>query len=247
MLFLETIRNPAEAEGKHLHAASFEEYEYAHVNVRVQPLPRGSGVKIDPIETEEFPARFFQNVEQGILQVIATGIMARCEMTDVKVEVTGGSYHDKDSTPEAFEKAAIIATRKAMMAAEPYLLEVVSALAVEVPEEFVGAIIGEINNKRGRIEKLELHAVRAGFGIITASVPHMELADLVEDLALSTQRRATCTHAPAGYDVLPVGVARTLIHRCPHCRERVIPNYPERICPNCGRRADSSDDPMVAE
>jgi elongation factor G len=246
MLLLETIRNQAEGEGKRLRAASPDLYEYAHVKVRVEPLPRGAGVKIEPIQIQDFPVKFFPSVEQGILRVIATGVFARCEMTDVKVEVTGGSYHEIDSTADAFEQAAIIATRKAMLAAEPYLLEPVSTLTVKTPEEFMGAVLGSINQKRGRIEKVE-HSSPERALVITASVPHTELSTLMADMDYVSMRRVTCTNIHAGYEALPSTVAGMLIQTCPHCRERVIPTHPERTCPNCGRRIDSSEGPMVAE
>lgn len=244
--FYETIRKPAEAEGKHVHTRG-PEHEYAHVRLRVEPLANGTGVKIEAIKTQEFPDRFFPDVEQGILRVIATGVLARCEMTDLKVEVTGGSYHAEDSTPEAFEKAAEIATCNVLLAAEPYLLEPVCTINIEAPDEFLGSLLGLLNSKRGRIENLEAAKSREGFQVITALLPQMELIDLMSSVPALTQRRATCTHAFALYDQLPKGIAKALIHRCTRCKQCVIPVQPRRTCPNCGSQFGSDDGPMVSE
>jgi len=244
--FYETIRKSADAEARHVRRTGpASEHQYAHVKIRVEPLARGTGIQIEPIKTEGFPEKFFPGAEQGILSVIATGVLARFEMTDLKVTVTGGSYHDQNSSLSAFEKAAEAATRNALQAGEPYLLEAICTIDIEAPEEFLGSIMGLLNKKRGRIEKLEVSKSASTSQVITACVPQMELAALTDEIASLTQRRATYTSAFIYYDHLPRTVADAMLRRCPQCGQRFIATGSRSSCPKCDSRRDSEDGPMV--
>src|SRR6476646_6098731 len=151
MILRETIRKTAEDEGKWVRVDK-EPTEYAHVDVRIEPLPRGSGIKLDPAPPKGcLPDQFIPGVEEGLLAALASGAIARCEVTDLLAMVTNGSYHEQDSSLQAVEKAAENALRKAIQAADPFVLEPLLHATINVPEEFAGATIGLINRCEGEI------------------------------------------------------------------------------------------------
>jgi elongation factor G len=239
MILRETIRKTAEAEGKWVRIHT-EPTEYAHVDVRVEPLPRGLGIKLDPTPPKgHFPDRFIPGVEQGLLAALASGAMARCEVTDLLAVVTNGSYHEQDSSLHAFEKAAEEALRKAIQAAEPFVLEPLLHVTINVPEEFVGIIVGLINRCEGAI--LDIAADAGGKRhVITARVPEREFHDLERDLSLSTQKRTLISFTSGGYQELRPALAR-LLRYCAGCERKVLPKTDNSTCPDCGASLGSDD------
>lgn len=240
MILRETIRKTAEGEGKWVRIQT-EPAEYAHVDVRVEPLPRGSGIKLDPAPPKgHFPDQFIPSVEQGLLAALASGVIARCEVTDLLAVVINGSYHEQDSSLRAFEKAAEEALRKAIQAAEPFVLEPFLHVTINVPEEFAGMTIGLINRREGEI--LEM-AVDAGgkLHVITARVPERESHDLERDLSSNLQKRALVSFTPGGYQELRPALAR-LLRYCAACERKVLPKTDSSACPDCGASLGSDDD-----
>jgi elongation factor G len=239
MLLRETIRKTAEGEGEWVRIHT-EPTEYAHVDVRVEPLPRGSGIKLDPAPPKgHFPDRFIPGVEQGLLAALASGAIARCEVTDLLAVVTNGSYHEQDSSLHAFEKAAEEALRKAIQAAEPFVLEPLLHVTIKVPEEFVGVTVGLINRCEGAI--LDIAADVGGKRhVITAQVPEREFHDLERDLSPSTQKSALVSFTPAGYQELRPALAR-LLRYCSACERKVLPKTDSSTCPDCGASLGSDD------
>jgi elongation factor G len=238
VLLRETIRKSAEAEGRWVRVQSPN--QYAHVEVRVTPLPRGSGIKLDPTPPQgHFPDQFIPGVEQGFLAALAAGVVARCEVTDLRAEVTKGSYHEQDSDLQAFEKAAEDAMRKAIQAAEPFLLEPVLRVLVTLPEEFAGAVLGGFNRNEGAIVGLEPGA--AGSLTVTALIPEREFPSFERALALDIQKRAAVSSSPGGYQELRPALARRLRY-CSGCERKVFPGSDSSACPDCGASLDSRDD-----
>ena len=239
MLLRETIRKPAEGEGKWIRVRG-EPPEYAHVDVRVEPLPRGSGIRVELIPHEDFfPSRFFQSVEQGFMGALASGVLARCEVTDLRAVVTNGSYHEQDSSLHAFEKAAEEALRKAIQAAEPFVLEPLLNVTINVPEEFVGVTVGLINSSEGAILKIAADAAGKRH-VITAQVPEREFHDLERELSAGTQKSALVSSTPGGYQELRPALAR-LLRYCAACERKVLPKTDSSACPDCGASLGSDD------
>jgi len=236
MLLRETIRKPAEGEGKWIRVRG----EYAHVQVRIEPLPRGSGIQVEPIPHEDFfPARFFESVEQGLLGALASGVVARCEVTDLRALVFNGSYHEQDSSCQAFEKAAEEALRKAIHAADPFVLEPVLRVLVTVPEEFMGSAIGLINSSEGAILGIEAGDTE-GRQTIVSHVPERQFNDLDRELSLSTQKRALVSFTSDGYQELRPALA-SLLRYCAGCERKVLPKIDSSACPDCGASLGSDD------
>jgi elongation factor G len=239
MILRETIRKTAEGEGKWVRVQT-EPAEYAHVDVRVEPLPRGSGIKLHPAPPKgHFPDQFIPSVEQGLLAALASGAMARCEVTDLLAVVTNGSYHELDSSLHAFEKAAEEALRKAIQAAESFVLEPLLHVTITVPEEFLGMTIGLINGCEGEI--LELVADAGGKRhVITARVPEREFHDLERDLSSGTEKRTIVSFTSGGYQELRPALAR-LLRYCAACERKVLPKTDSSACPDCGASLGSDD------
>ena len=170
--YRETIRKPAEAEGKYIRQTGGRG-QYGHVKVRLEPQEPGKGYEfVNEIVGGVVPREYIKPVDQGIKEAMEGGVLAGYEMVDVKATLYDGSYHEVDSNEMAFKFAGSIAFKEAARKAHPVLLEPVMAVEVTVPEEFMGVIIGDINSRRGRIEGME-HA--AGSQVIKAMVPLMEL------------------------------------------------------------------------
>ena len=239
MILRETIRKTAEGVGKWVRVQT-EPAEYAHVDVRVEPLPRGSGIKIDPAPPKgHFPDQFIPGVEQGLLAALASGAIARCEVTDLLAVVTNGSYHEQDSSLKAFEKAAEEALRKAIQAAEPFVLEPLLHVTINVPEEFVGVTAGLINRCEGAILEIAADAGKKR-QVITAQIPEREFHALEHDLSLSTQKRTVISFTPGGYQELRPALAR-LLRYCDACERKVLPKTDSSTCPDCGASLGSDD------
>ena len=238
LLLRETIRKSAQAESKWIRAKG-ESPEYAHVQVRVTPLPRGSGIKLETAPPRgHFPEQFIPSVEQGFLAALAAGVVARYEVTDLRAEVTTGSYHEQDSNSRAFEKAAEDALRKAIQAAEPFLLEPVLRVLVTVPEEFMGVVIGSINANEGLVTGLV--AGPAGSQTITALIPERVFPGFEGALTPDTQRRASVSSSPGGYQELRLALAQRLRY-CSGCERKVLPRSEGSACPDCGASLGSDD------
>jgi elongation factor G len=208
--FRETIRKPAEAEGKYIRQTGGSG-NYGHVKIRLEPNEPGKGFEfIDAIRGGVVPKEFIKPTEQGIREALHNGVLAGYEMVDFKVTLYDGSYHEVDSNEMAFKIAGSMAFKEAARKASPVLLEPVMAVEVTVPEEHMGTIIGDINSRRGRIEGME-HA--AGSQVIKAMVPLKEMFGYVNDIRSSTQGRASYSMQFARYEEAPRMISEEIIAR----------------------------------
>jgi elongation factor G len=208
--FRETIRKPAEAEGKYIRQTGGSG-NYGHVKIRLEPNEPGKGFEfIDAIRGGAVPKEFIKPTEQGIREALHNGVLAGYEMVDFKVTLYDGSYHEVDSNEMAFKIAGSMAFKEAARKASPVLLEPVMAVEVTVPEEHMGTIIGDINSRRGRIEGME-HA--AGSQVIKAMVPLKEMFGYVNDIRSSTQGRASYSMQFARYEEAPRMISEEIIAR----------------------------------
>jgi elongation factor G len=172
VIYLETVRKSAEAEGKYIRQTGGPG-NYGHVKIRVEPNEAGKGFEfINDIKFGVVPREYIKPTEQGILEALQGGVLAGYEIVDVKVTLFDGSYHEVDSNEMAFRIAGSMAFNEAARKATPVLLEPVMSVEIVVPEEYMGTVIGDLNSRRGRIEGME-H--RAGSQVIKALVPLAEM------------------------------------------------------------------------
>jgi elongation factor G len=208
--FRETIRKPAEAEGKYIRQTGGSG-NYGHVKIRLEPNEPGKGFEfIDAIRGGVVPKEYIKPTEQGIREALHNGVLAGYEMVDFKATLYDGSYHDVDSNEMAFKIAGSMAFKEAAKKASPVLLEPVMAVEVTVPEEHMGTIIGDINSRRGRIEGME-HV--GGSQVIKAIVPLKEMFGYVNDIRSSTQGRASYSMQFARYEEAPRMISEEIIGR----------------------------------
>ncbi len=208
--YRETIRKAAEAEGKFIRQTGGRG-QYGHVKVRVEPQPPGKGFEfVNDIVGGVVPKEYIKPVEQGIKEAMEGGILAGYEMVDIKVTLYDGSYHEVDSSEMAFKIAGSMAFKEAARRASPVLLEPVMSVEVVVPEDFAGAIMGDLSSRRGRIEGME-H--RAGSQVVKAIVPLAEMFGYATHMRSSTQGRATYSMHFARYEEAPRSVSEEIIAR----------------------------------
>jgi elongation factor G len=206
--YRETIRKPAQAEGKYIRQTGGSGH-YGHVKLRIEPNEMGKGFEfINEIKSGSVPREFFKPIEQGIKQAMEGGVLAGYEMVDIKVSLYDGSYHEVDSDEMAFKIAASMGFKEAARKASPVLLEPIMSVEVVVPEDFMGVIIGDLNSRRGRIEGLE-H--RAGSQVIKSLVPLAEMFGYATQMRSNTQGRATFSMHFAHYDEAPRSVTEEIV------------------------------------
>ena len=208
--YRETIRKAAEAEGKYIRQTGGRG-QYGHAKIRLEPQPAGKGYEfVNEIVGGAVPKEYIKPIDQGIKEAMEGGVLAGYEMVDVKATLYDGSYHEVDSSEMAFKIAGSMAFKEAARRASPVLLEPVMSVEVVVPEDFAGAIMGDLSSRRGRIEGME-H--RAGSQVIKAIVPLAEMFGYATHMRSSTQGRATYSMHFARYEEAPRAVAEEIIAR----------------------------------
>jgi len=206
--YRETIRKPAEAEGKYIRQTGGRG-QYGHAKIRLEPNEPGKGYEfVNDITGGSIPKEFIKPVDQGMQEAMEGGILAGYPMVDVKATLYDGSYHDVDSNEMAFKIAGSMAFKEAARRASPVLLEPVMAVEVVTPEDFAGTIMGDLSSRRGRIEGME-H--RAGSQVIKAIVPLSEMFGYATHMRSSTQGRAEYSMHFARYEEVPRHVADEII------------------------------------
>jgi len=207
--YRETIRKSAEAEGRHIKQTGGHG-QYGHVKLRVEPLPGGGFEFVNEITGGRVPREYIGPTEVGVKEALEGGILAGFPMSDVKVTLYDGSYHDVDSSEMAFKIAGSIGLKEAARKAKPVLLEPVMAVEVVVPEEYMGDVIGDLNSRRGRIEGMEL---RGTTQIIKSSVPLAEMFGYATELRSRTQGRGSFTMHFGRYEEVPGGLAEEIVSK----------------------------------
>ncbi|PYT12672.1 MAG: elongation factor G [Acidobacteria bacterium] len=208
--YKETIRQAAKAEGKYIKQTGGRG-QYGHVKIEVSPLPPGSGFEfINEIVGGSIPREYIKPVEEGIKEAMQAGPLAGYEVRDVRVVLYDGSYHEVDSSEMAFKIAGSIGFKEALGRARPVLLEPIMSVEVVVPEQYMGDVIGNLNARRGKIERME---PRAGTQVITAKAPLAEMFGYATDLRSMTQGRANYSMHFSHYDEAPKSVSEGVIAR----------------------------------
>jgi elongation factor G len=208
--YRETIRKSAEAEGKYIRQTGGRG-QYGHAKIRLEPNEPGKGYEfINEIVGGVVPKEFIKPIDQGMQEAMEGGVLAGYPMVDVRATLYDGSYHEVDSNEMAFKIAGSMAFKEAARKASPVILEPVMSVEVVVPEDFAGAIMGDLSSRRGRIEGME-H--RAGSQVIKAIVPLAEMFGYATHMRSSTQGRATYSMHFARYEEAPRSVAEEIIAR----------------------------------
>ncbi|MEK7630555.1 MAG: elongation factor G [Patescibacteria group bacterium] len=206
--YKETIRKKAEAEGKYI-KQSGGRGQYGHVRLRVEPNETGKGFEfINEIKGGAIPQEFIPAVQKGIRESLDRGVVAGFPIVDVKVALYDGSYHDVDSNEAAFKIAGSMGFQEAAKRADPVLLEPIMKVEVIVPADFMGEVTGDINSKRGRIERME---DRLNLKVIDAKVPLSEMFGYVTNLRSRTEGRGSYTMEFSSYEEVPKNVSADII------------------------------------
>jgi elongation factor G len=207
--YRETIRTAAEAEGRFIRQSGGRG-QYGHVKLRIEPLPGGGFEFVNEITGGRVPKEYIPAIERGAAEALEGGILAGYPMSDVKVIVYDGSYHEVDSSEMAFKIAASMGVKHAAEKAKPVLLEPVMSVEVVVPEEYMGDVIGDLQSRRGQIEGMEL---RGTSQIIKSMVPLSEMFGYATELRSRTQGRGSFTMHFGRYEEVPASIAEEIITR----------------------------------
>jgi elongation factor G len=206
--YRETITKAAQGVGKFVRQTGGRG-QYGHAEVKIEPSEPGVGFEfVNAIVGGVIPREYIKPVEEGIKEALEGGVLAGYEMVDVKATLHYGSYHEVDSSEMAFKIAGSMAFKDAAAKAAPILLEPIMKVEVVAPEEYMGAITGDINSRRGRIESINS---RPGTQVITSLVPLSEMFGYSTDLRSATQGRATYTMHFHRYEEAPRSVREEVI------------------------------------
>jgi elongation factor G len=206
--YRETIRKPAEAQGRFVRQTGGRG-QYGDVYLEVEPNePGGGNVFENKIIGGSVPREYVPAVEKGVREALDTGVLAGYPMVDIKVRLTDGSYHEVDSSEMAFKIAGSMAVKEACRRGKPVLLEPVMSVEVVTPEEYMGAIVGDLNSRRGRIASME---ARGSSQVIRASVPLGQMFGYATEMRSMTQGRATYTMQFSRYEEVPTAIAEEIM------------------------------------
>ena len=208
--YRETIRQATTAEGRFIRQSGGKG-QYGHVVVEVEPTPAGSGFEfVSKIVGGTIPKEYIPSAQQGMKEACESGILAGYPVIDLKVTLTDGSYHEVDSSEMAFKIAGSMAMKEAVLKASPVLLEPIMKVEVEVPEDFLGDVMGDLNSRRGQIEGM---GSEAGVAKVTADVPLAEMFGYATDIRSKTQGRGIFSMEFSHYGEVPRNVAEAIISK----------------------------------
>ncbi len=205
------MRNVYRGEGRYIRQTGGPG-QYGHCLIELEARERGAGVEFSSrLAGGTLPKEFLPDIERGVRDALARGILAGFPIVDVRVTVVGGSYHETDSKPFAFQMAGRLALQGACRQAPMTILEPVAVLEVLTPPDYVGAVIGDLHRRRGHLEGQGTLA--DGTPVVTALVPIAETFGYATQLRSLTQGRASFSLNPRGYDEAPENVQTALIAR----------------------------------
>jgi elongation factor G len=206
--YRETIRKPVKMEGKYI-KQSGGNGNYGHVVIEVTPGDPGSGLEfVSKIVGGSVPRQYINPIEQGIRERCESGILAGYPVIDLKVTLVDGSYHEVDSNEMAFKFASSIAIKDAVLKAGPVLLEPSMKVEVEVPEDYIGNVIGDLNSRRGQVEGQDSSQ---GIAKVMAKVPLAEMFGYATTIRSNTQGRGVFSMEFSHYEEVPRNVAETIV------------------------------------
>jgi elongation factor G len=208
--YKETIARSVGAEGRYIKQTGGAG-DFGVVRLRVEPGAAGSGFRFESvIKRGAIPKDFIPAVRQGCEEALQSGALAGYPVVDVSVRLLDGQYHEVDSSERSFKIAGSLALKEALRKAEPLLLEPIMSVEVVTPDEFVGAVQGDLNSRRGKLTGAQ---VRGAARVIHAAVPLATMFGYVNNLRSMTQGRATYTMQFAYYAQVPAQVTEEIINR----------------------------------
>lgn len=208
--FRETIRSAVEQECKYA-KQSGGRGQYGHVFIKLEPKEPGSGYEfVNNISGGVIPKEYIPAVDKGIQEAMQNGVLAGYPVVDFKITLYDGSYHDVDSSEMAFKIAGSMAFKDACRKANAVLLEPLMKVEVEVPEEYMGDVIGDLNRRRGQINSMD---DRMGLKIVNAFVPLAKMFGYSTDLRSATQGRGTYTMEFNHYGEVPNNIAKEIMEK----------------------------------
>ena len=209
--YREAIKNKVEVEGRFV-KQSGGKGQYGHVWLKLEPAEKGKGYEfVDKIKGGTVPREYIPAVNKGVTEALTGGVLAGYPVVDVKVTLFDGSYHDVDSSENSFKMAGILAFKDGMRKATPVLLEPLMAVEVEMPEEKMGDVMGDLSSRRGNIQGME--DIVGGGKAIRAEVPLAEMFGYSTTLRSLTQGRATYTMEFKHYAEAPKSIADGIINK----------------------------------
>ena len=208
--YRETVRKKVtDVEGKFVRQSGGKG-QYGHVVFRLEPNEPGKGFEfLDEIKGGVVPREYIPAVQKGVEEALQSGVLAGYPVVDVKVALTFGSYHDVDSSEQAFKMAAIFGFKEAARKADPVILEPMMAVEVETPEDYAGTVMGDLSSRRGMVQGMDDMA--GGGKAIKAEVPLSEMFGYATQLRSMTQGRATYTMEFKHYSEAPRSVAEAIM------------------------------------
>jgi elongation factor G len=206
--YKETIRSKAKAQGKYKKQTGGHG-QYGDAWIEIEPLPRGTGFQfVDNIVGGVIPRQYIQAVEKGVVEAMHEGVVAGYQMVDIQVSVYDGSYHSVDSSEMAFKVAGSMAFKKAVESAKPVLLEPIMSVEVVSPDDTLGAVIGDLNSRRGKVQGV---VPQANGQTIRALVPMSEMLTYAPSLNSLTSGRGMYTMEFSGYEDVPSHLAQKIM------------------------------------
>jgi len=209
--YREAIKKVVEIEGKFI-KQSGGKGQYGHVWLKLEPNEAGKGYQfVDAIKGGVVPREYIPAVQKGVADATTNGVLAGYPVVDVKVTLFDGSFHEVDSSENAFKMAGSIAFKDGMRKASPILLEPMMAVEVETPEDFMGNVVGDLSSRRGMIQGMEDQV--GGIKVVQAEVPLAEMFGYSTTLRSLSQGRATYTMEFKHYAEAPKSVAEAVINK----------------------------------
>jgi len=185
--------------------------QFAHVKIKFEPQTPGLGFEfVNGVIGGSIPREYINPVEQGIKEAMSSGVMAGYPVVDLKATLYDGSFHEVDSSEMAFKIAASMSLKDGVRRGRPQLLEPIMKVETTTPEDFLGAVLGDLNSRRGRVDGME---GRANAQIIKAYVPLATMFGYTTDLRSATQGRATSSMEFDHYEALPEHLAKEIIEK----------------------------------
>lgn len=206
--YRETVRREVSQDTKYARQSGGKG-QYGHVKIRIEPNESGKGYEfVNAVVGGSIPKEFIGPIDQGIQGAMQAGVLAGYPVVDVKVTLYDGSYHEVDSSEMAFKIAGSMAFKEASRKADPVILEPIMKVAVIVPEDYMGDVIGDLNARRGQIQGMES---RGAVQQINAFVPLSNMFGYATDLRSKTQGRGQYTMEPSHYVEVPKNIAETIM------------------------------------
>ncbi|MBN1365436.1 MAG: elongation factor G [Syntrophaceae bacterium] len=206
--YKETIKGKANVQGKYKRQSGGRG-QYGDCWIDIEPLPRGGGfVFEDKIVGGVIPQQYRPAVEKGIVEAAAKGVIAGYPVVDFKVSLVDGTFHTVDSSEMAFKIAGSLAFQKGVMDCQPVLLEPIVNIEIEIPDEYMGDVIGDLNSRRGRVQGMD---AKGSNQIIKGQVPIAEILKYAPDLRSMTSGRGNFTYTHSHYEEVPTYIAEKII------------------------------------